>query len=323
MARSKKGDSSLERTATRLFPSTADRDAFLGALASDQEFAPCVLQTSPHREGDLHDAGDRLTPGWLPKFARRLADSERPGKHPGHDRGHLYVLDFSSIFAASALLALPGPCERLLDVCAAPGGKTIFAHLALRPGVLISNEVIGKRLGILRYNLKRCGIPGFTLRMDSNVLAQSAPQVFDAVVVDAPCSGQSLLAKGIPNPGCFHKSVVNRNVRRQRRILAESAKTVAPGGYLFYSTCTFALEENERVVSWLLRQRDDFVAVPIGHLAPFQSDHSDFPSYRLYPQSGLGAGAYCALLRRDSNEAGWERPQIAPELLAYPVPTQD
>ncbi len=306
----------LTSLAEKLFSGPAERDAFIAALEKTQSYPPCVVWCDRERSPDVLDLprAERVV-DWLPEWVLRL-DTEQPGKHPLHEAGAFYSLDFSSVFAASALLQI-GQMERVLDVCAAPGGKSVFASRALDPEVLVANEVIGKRLGILRHNLSRCRIPNsYTQRLDPAELAELAPGVFDVVIADAPCSGQSLLAKGIENPGCFHPATVKKNARRQRRVLASSAETVAPGGWLLYSTCTFALEENERIVTWLLKHFEHLRPVQIPHLKPWRSPHAEFPAYRLYPHSQLGAGAFTCLLR---NEAEGERGEIPGRLLEYPV----
>jgi 16S rRNA C967 or C1407 C5-methylase (RsmB/RsmF family) len=180
---------------------------------------------------------------------------ERPGQHALHQAGAFYCLDFSSIFAASVLLTIEQPTPLVLDVCAAPGGKSIFAWKALQPDLIVSNEVIGKRLGMLISNLKRCQIqPGYVLNRDASILAQMLKQSMSLVIVDAPCSGQSLLAKREKAPGCFHQTVINKNANRQKRIIANSAGIVAPQGYLVYMTCTYSPEENEQVCTWFLER---------------------------------------------------------------------
>jgi hypothetical protein len=88
------------------------------------------------------------------------------------------------------------------------------------------------------------------------------------------------------------------NERRQRRILAESAKTAAPGGYLLYSTCTFSPEENERNVEWFCKTFPEFSALSVAVLDSYRSPLSELPTYRLFPQHGYGAGAFCCLLRK-------------------------
>ncbi|MCB1087667.1 MAG: RsmB/NOP family class I SAM-dependent RNA methyltransferase, partial [Verrucomicrobiae bacterium] len=260
---------------------------------------------------------------WLPSFVTRVSPESEPGRHPLHEAGAYYCLDFSSVWAASALLEVThqsGTIHRVLDLCAAPGGKSVFASLALNPAFLLSNEVIGKRLAILRHNLARCRIPNaHTQRLDPRDLATLASDAFDVVIVDAPCSGQSLLAKGIENPGAFHPSTVKGNAKRQTGILTAAASCVAPGGWLLYSTCTFSERENEGPITRLLERRPDFHPIAVPHLEPWRTAHAEFPAYRLYPQSRLGAGAFAALLRRGSEEtkqshSGWDD-----SLQAYPV----
>ncbi len=307
----------LERQASRLFEDEAARGAFIREIEGGKAERPCLIwcasSGSPEALG-LPGGGD--LPEWAPDFVWPLAPESGAGRHRRHEAGDYYLLDFSSIFAASALLeATRG--GHVLDVCAAPGGKSVFASRALSPEVLVSNEVIGKRLGMLRHNLARCRLPRvWTQRVDPAELGTAAGPGFDAVLVDAPCSGQSLLARGQANPGCFHPSVINGNAKRQRRILAGSADAVAPGGILVYATCTFATEENERVLRWFLGRRDDFEPVAVRHLDPWRSGLADFPCYRLYPQDGLGAGAFCGAMRRVGEG---ERCELGKEMLAYPV----
>lgn len=312
----------MRKAAESLFGENAgERRRFLEALSNPPDLAPWILWTGAGMQkvpvtepAPRHD--------WLPDFAMRWEPGVEPGKHPLHAEGAFYSLDFSSIWAASAMLATgsePGK-KRVLDVCAAPGGKSIFASLALRPEFLLANEVIGKRLAVLRHNLKRCRIPNaFTQRLDPRDLATAAPGAFDLVIVDAPCSGQSLLAKGIENPGAFHPATVKGNAKRQLGIVTAAAACVAPGGWLLYSTCTFSERENERVVSKFLERRPDFETRPVPRLAEWRSPLAEFPCYRLYPQSGLGAGGFVALLAR--RESGGEPGAFSgsPLLAQYPV----
>lgn len=239
-------------------------------------------------------------PPWLPDFVDLAAPGERPGQHPLHESGAYYCLDISSVFAASVLTAVPAVPEIVFDVCASPGGKSLFAWRCLRPRFLVANEVIGKRTAQLVGNLKRCGVhPAMVTNADTAVLAHVCPGSADIVIVDAPCSGQSLIAKGHENPGCFHPATINLNANRQRRILANAAAIVAPGGSLAYITCTYAEKENEANLRWLLRQFPDFSAVAVPALEPHRSPLAEPPCYRLWPQEGIGAGAFAALLRKN------------------------
>jgi 16S rRNA C967 or C1407 C5-methylase (RsmB/RsmF family) len=290
----------LLKLSRQLFADADDRQAFVTALTEPQPFSPCIQWCQPRPDSNPFDLESPQS--WQAEFVDRLAIGQKPGQHELHDQGHFYCLDFSSTFAASPLLDLPRQPEIILDMCASPGGKSIFAWNALQPQQILSNEVIGKRTAQLRANFKRCGLsPATILRADSQILAQVIPGSASVVLVDAPCSGQSLLAKGGKAPGCFHPVNINKNANRQKRILANSATLVAPQGYLLYMTCTYSAEENERVVEWLLDRFPDFQAVPVDRLAKYQSHLTDTPCYRLFPQSRLGAGAFSALFQNCTN----------------------
>jgi 16S rRNA C967 or C1407 C5-methylase (RsmB/RsmF family) len=129
-----------------------------------------------------------------------------------------------------------------------PRGKSVFSWKTLNPELLLCSEVIGKRMGIIISNLRCCHIqPSAAANVDSKILAEKIPQTANLVIVDAPCTGKSLLAKGNKAPGCFHHVTINSNANRQKRILANSAQIVAPQGYIAYMTCTYSTAENEQV----------------------------------------------------------------------------
>lgn len=286
----------LLKLSRRLFANEGDRDAFIECFVQPKPQHPCLIWCQPRPA--VSPFGAEVPLVWQPGFVERLNQGEQPGKHPLHDQGAFYCLDFSSVFAASPLLAMPNAIAQVIDVCASPGGKSVFAWKALQPVQLLSNEVIGKRTAQLLSNLKRCQIsPALVTNLDSKVLAQLIPHTASVVIVDAPCTGQSLIAKGGKAPGCFHPVNINNNANRQKRILANSAQLVAGGGYLAYMTCTYSPEENEQVVAWFLERFSQFQAIAIPHLAGFQSHLTSTPCYRLFPYQGLGAGAFTALLQ--------------------------
>jgi 16S rRNA C967 or C1407 C5-methylase (RsmB/RsmF family) len=195
--------------------------------------------------------------------------------------------------------------DLVIDLCASPGGKSVFAWRLLRPDFLLANEVIKKRTAALISNLERCGIrPAAVITMDSSRLATACPQSAGLVVVDAPCSGQSLIARGKKSPGCFHPATINMNANRQRRILANAVQLVAPGGYLAYITCTYSVKENENNVRWLLGKHPRFQPLEVTELHAFQSHLADIPCYRLWPQGGIGAGGFAAILRNVEDGPG-------------------
>jgi 16S rRNA C967 or C1407 C5-methylase (RsmB/RsmF family) len=305
----------LLKLSQRLFPQAGDRDAFLDCLLKAPVFHPCILWCQERPQPLPFERQAPLS--WQPEFVDRLAIAAKPGQHPLHQQGAFYCLDASSVFAISPVLTLPQPVSLVLDMCASPGGKSIFSWVALQPHRVVSNEVIGKRSAALISNLKRCRVqPAQVSRLDSQVLAGLIPQTADLVLVDAPCTGQSLLAKGGTAPGCFHPVTINNNANRQKRILANSAQIVAPQGHLLYMTCTYSPEENEQVVQWLLERFPQFAAIPVPALADYQSHLVDLPCYRMFPQSGVGAGAFTALLQ--NIESGSAQP-LTDEFLHHPA----
>ncbi|CBN57867.1 MULTISPECIES: RsmB/NOP family class I SAM-dependent RNA methyltransferase [Kamptonema] len=286
----------LLKLTRNLFTDTTEQERFIQAIVNPQPFNPCILwlESKPI----IHPFTVETPTTWQPEFVDRLAINTKPGKHQLHESGHYYCLDFSSIFAASLLLTISQPIKLILDMCAAPGGKSIFAWKILHPELLISNEVIGKRIGMLISNLKRCQISqSVVTSADSEKLAEIIPQTANLVIVDAPCTGQSLLAKGEKAPGCFHPVTINSNANRQKRILANSAKIVAPQGYLAYMTCTYSPAENEQVTEWFIAKFPQFQPVEVPDLAAHQSHLTTLHCYRMWPQDRLGAGAFTVLFQ--------------------------
>jgi len=286
----------LLKLSRRLFDDPSKQESFTEALIHPQPFHPCILWCQQKPESLPFMVESPLS--WQPSFVDRLSLGEKPGQHPWHDAGYFYCLDFSSVFAASVLLTIPSSSNLVLDMCAAPGGKSVFAWRALQPKLLISNEVIGKRLGMLISNLKRCQVaPNVVISQDSSILATTLLNTSQVVLVDAPCSGQSLLAKGGKAEGCFHPASINKNANRQKRILANSAKVVAPQGYLAYMTCTYSPEENEQVCEWFIKRFPQFHPIAVPHLEAYQSHLTQMPCYRIWPQLRLGAGAFTILFK--------------------------
>lgn len=290
----------VRRFAERRFPDRDDAGQFLEAWASGQAHRPAVLWTQPRPETTPFEPLPAAP--WQPESVDRVPPGLRPGKCDEHEDGRWYSLDLSSVFATVPLTMMSSSPSVVVDVCAAPGGKSLLASMLARPGFLVCNETIGKRTGSLISNLERCRVaPAGVVSLDPAALALAVGCSADLVLVDAPCSGQSLPARGIDNPGCFHERTIQHNSKRQRRILGESARMVAPGGFLLYSTCTYSPEENSDVMAWLIRTMPAFEIVDI----PALENHrlpGDAAGYQLWPQDGWGAGAFCCLLRR--TEAG-------------------
>lgn len=294
----------LQRQARQLFEDEAVRAEFMIALTEPRPFPVAVVWMQDRPVPHPFTAQQPFD--WLPEFIDLVSIDQRPGRHELHNDGHYYCLDPSSVFMAQALSVVP-TADTVLDLCAAPGGKSLLAWRMLQPARLFSNEVVGKRIGGLISNLKRCRVaPAVVLNVDPKVLAEQAPSSAEVVIVDAPCSGQSLPARGKESPGCFHPATINMNANRQRRILANAAATVRPGGWLAYMTCTYALKENERNVDWFLRRFPDFESVPVSAMDAFRSSYSDAFCYRLWPMQAQGAGGFFATFRKrtDADSVG-------------------
>ena len=237
---------------------------------------------------------------WLPPRVLVPAAGSAPTKHPDYAAGLYYALDASSCWESVALGQVPPP-EHTLDLCAAPGGKTMLLAARYPLTDHTANEVNAARRGILRQNVQHCGLPNTRitgLRPDQWAASGAA---FDLILADAPCSGQSLLCKGIKNPGCLGAGMVQGNAKRQRGILLAAVQCVRPGGHLLYTTCTYDPEENEKVIAYILRRIPGWQAVEIPQLREYRSALAEFPSYRLFPWQGSGAGGFCCLLRKHAS----------------------
>lgn len=295
----------MERIAEELFETESERKGFLDALlhgfGPETSIVmlkdPAPVRTFPRRE--------RLM--WQPNFVERIQESFRPGTHPLHDQGMYYCMDTSSVFAASLMLNITDQAPKILDLCSAPGGKAIFAYRAFHQNegeLLLCNEINRRRTGSLILNLERCKIETAKVCVhDPNFLARHGEGQFDLVIVDAPCSGQSLLTKGMESAESFTPKMVGMNAARQRRIIANAARNVRPGGHLLYMTCTFSLEENERLVEWFIAEFPQFEGIVSPPHESNRSRHSALPCYRIYPQQNSGAGAFGCLLRRAPGDA--------------------
>lgn len=283
------------RLAARCLHDETSQERFLSCISAGRSAEPALLWFARGEESPF----DSLSPApWQPPYVDRVDGATKAGSHPLHAAGAFYCLDLSSVFAgawASVLDSEHG--YSIIDVCASPGGKSLLAMRALPNSTLHANETIGKRVGALKENLNRCGITATVTSMDPKVLADIHGPIFDIVIADVPCSGQSLLARGIDNPGCFHDVNVSKNTGRQRRILAECIRLCKPGAYIAYSTCTYAQSENEGVIEWALSKHPECSTVEIPKIRDHQSSLSTEFCYRLWPQEGFGAGAFLSLIK--------------------------
>uniref|UniRef100_UPI004056DC45 RsmF rRNA methyltransferase first C-terminal domain-containing protein n=1 Tax=Acetatifactor sp. TaxID=1872090 RepID=UPI004056DC45 len=186
-----------------------------------------------------------------------------PGKHPYHEAGVYYIQEPSAM--APVTLLEPQPGEQILDLCAAPGGKSTQIAAAMKgEGILICNEIHPARAKILSENVERMGIRNACVTNETpQHLAQVFPEYFDRILVDAPCSGEGMFRKN--EVACEEWSPENVVLcgERQDEILDCAAQMLRPGGRLVYSTCTFAPIENEGSISRFLLRHPEFSVVEI------------------------------------------------------------
>jgi NOL1/NOP2/sun family putative RNA methylase len=219
-------------------------------------------------------------------------ENVRPGKHPYHEMG-LYYIQEPSAMSAAALLA-PKPGMRVLDLCAAPGGKsTQLATYLGDSGLLVSNEINTQRSRILSQNIERMGIKNaIVTNEDSFVLASHFTGFFNAIQVDAPCSGEGMFRKLPEAIEQWSMENVAICAARQKEILDNAAVMLKPGGTIVYSTCTFSKEENEDVIEYFLERHTDFTLEEMERFWPHKVD---------------GEGHFVAkLVRRGSVDTGFK-----------------
>jgi NOL1/NOP2/sun family putative RNA methylase len=237
---------------------------------------------------------------------------DRPGKHVYHAAGLYYIQDPSAMAPVEALAPLPG--EKVLDLCAAPGGKStqIAAKLQGR-GLLVSNEISPQRRKALVENLERCGVPNaVVLGEDPHYIKERFAGFFDRILIDAPCSGEGMFRKDPESCERWSPKATVQCADLQLEILDAAAPMLRPGGILTYSTCTFNPSENEGVLSRFLKQYPEFEVQTVPgaeHYQPARPEWADAPSHlskaaRLWPHHLRGEGHFVAVLKKIGGPEG-------------------
>lgn len=263
----------------------------------------------------------KLTPSCISSSGFILEEEHRAGADPLHHAGAYYMQEPSAMSAVAVLDPKPG--ERVLDLCAAPGGKSTQIAAALNGrGLLWANEYVRPRAQVLAQNIERCGVKNAVVTStDAHTLCGRLPGFFDAVLVDAPCSGEGMFRKEPAALAQWSEDNIRLCAERQKDILSAAAQAVAPGGRLVYSTCTFAPEEDECQVVRFLTTHPDFELMPISdglsfgrpgfcmeRIAPFISNTESGASItppleftrRIFPGKD-GEGHFFALFRRQGS----------------------
>ncbi len=236
------------------------------------------------------------------------APEDKVGALAAHHAGMFYMQDPGAISAVVA--AAPKSGIRVLDLCAAPGGKSTQLAAAIAPdGVLVCNEYVSSRCRILQGNVERLGVrDAVVTNLPTDILADFYGAFFDLVVADVPCSGEGMFRKYEVASEEWSEENVALCAKRGREILENAARCVRPGGRLLYSTCTFAPEENEQQIDRFLCAHPDFSLIPVAEeIVQSTADGVNFeglshnmrPCRRFYPHKSPGEGQFVALLQRE------------------------
>ena len=288
----------------------------LKPLLGDQlpDFLRC-LEEAPARglrmRPGLAPINDALSPVPWAENAWYLPLSSNAGAVPLHEAGAYYLQEPSAMAAASALR--PDPGDRVLDLCAAPGGKsTQLAAYMQGEGVLVCNEPVPSRAKILSRNIERMGVANaVVISALPESLSPLWPDFFDKILVDAPCSGEGMFRRHPETRLEWQESAPAGCAQRQARILDEAARMLRPGGKMAYSTCTLNETENERVIEGFLARHADFRLTPfrLPGLPPCGG------MLRLWPHLIRGEGHFVALMEKEADGKN-RAPQ--PEVFSLP-----
>ena len=246
---------------------------------------------------------------------------EQPSRHPFYYAGLYYIQEPSAMTPASLLPIEPG--DMVMDLCAAPGGKSTELGAKLKgQGMLVSNDISNSRAKALLKNIEMHGIKNALVLSEApNKLAEYFPETFDKILVDAPCSGEGMFRKSNSIIKNWEQTGVEYYSTLQKDIIINAAKMLKPGGRMLYSTCTFSPEENEGTIAYLLDKCPDMHVIEglpsekererLG--LSYEGFDSGKPQWvsgpeelknciRLWPHKIEGEGHFMALLRKDSTE---------------------
>ena len=254
-----------------------------------------------------------------------ITGEEKMGNHPFHNAGLYYLQEPSSAMAVNALQIEEG--DKVLDLCAAPGGKSTQILSRLNgTGLLVSNEIIYQRSAALLGNLERWGYHNFILCNDTpERIAASFEGFFDKVIVDAPCSGSAMFRKYPESIDQYDENLVMMNRRRQLEILNQASRCLKQGGVLVYSTCTFNQQEDEGVIFTFLKGNEGYELEDTGITAGrtgYPYEDLDYEKVRRALPMDKGEGHFVARIRKTAQQserrfrtANYDRNQLVDEFL--------
>ncbi len=275
----------------------SEYDSFLEACEQSPVFSGLRINTMKTDGEKIFDVfGDMQSVPWC-REGFYADKSKISGNHPYHMGGLFYFQEPSAMVAVSALPIDEG--DFVLDLCAAPGGKSTQAGVKLNnTGLLVSNEIIKKRSEILSENIERFGFKNTVVTNESpQKLAEKYPEFFDKIIVDAPCSGEGMFRKEPQAVTEWSVEHVESCAVRQRNILDCAVKMLKKDGMLIYSTCTFALEENEENAHYLINEHG--LTLQKISLEGISEGINMPEAGRLFPHRQQGEGHFTALFKKE------------------------
>ncbi len=292
-------------------------------LLAALEGEPVVsVRYNPFKLGAMPAGGEAVP--WN-RYGAYLAERPVFTLDPAMHAGAYYVQEASSQFVEHILREAVGDQTgempegiRILDLCAAPGGKTtLYSTLAGPSGLVVANEVIKQRASVLADNVRRWGIGNVAVSCNEPRDFAAYRHWFDVLAVDAPCSGEGMFRKNREARSEWSPANVELCAARQRKILADAWDALRPGGVLIYSTCTFNRRENEENVAWLA---ENFAIDPVEIEVPAKWNIEvgwvgGIETFRLYPHLVKGEGFFAAVMRKADGRIKRETPRARREPL--------
>ncbi len=274
--------------------------AFIAALQSP---APTSIRLNPGKISPINQPGIisrcEKTVEWCPE-GYYLPERPLFTLDPCLHGGAYYVQEASSMFLKYVLeQVLPSSPVRMLDLCAAPGGKSTLAATVLPQGsLLVSNEVIRPRAAVLKENIIKWGHDNIVVTNNDPADFCQLEGAFDIILTDAPCSGEGMFRKDAEAVKEWSENNIRLCSERQRRILSDIWSCLRPGGILIYSTCTYNRQENENILEWLLSAyKAESIEIRHSFEGITPADSQAY-GYRFYPHKTVGEGFFIGVIRK-------------------------
>ena len=272
-------------------------DAFVEALSDEPSVSVRDNGQRSMVNGQQSMDGIQLSAVKWCEHGRYLSERPKFTYDPMFHAGAYYVQEASSMFVWQALEQLVEKDAVMLDMCAAPGGKsTAIAQYLSEEGFLVSNEYVPQRAHVLVENITKWGAPNCVVTNNAPRHFEKLKSRFDAILVDAPCSGEGMFRKDERAREEWSEANVDMCVERQREILESAWEVLRPGGVLIYSTCTFNRHENEEQVQWLIDEMEaEYLPIKIGEDWMITETER---GYRFLPHKTRGEGLFMAAVRK-------------------------